>query len=172
MIRLRISRPRLSVPRKWAPSNHCGALSIVSSACLPGSYGAIHGLKVPATMSVQTISPPTMTFACIHGRRPAHAPSLAWAKAPARALVADSGIDEGIKGVNDEIDGYKSDGVHEDKARHQRIVACRHAGNQQAADPRPGKNRLDDNRAAQQSSQLQSHDRDDRDQRIGDDVAP
>src|SRR5690348_6388247 len=127
MMRLKMSRPRLSVPRTCAPLSHSGAFSIVSSVCFSGSYGASHGPRAPTTMSAATIAPPTVT---LNGRPRTRAP---WRRLSAKtrgASVADSGIDGGIKTVDDEIDRYESDRVHEHDAGHQRIVARRHAGDE------------------------------------------
>src|ERR1051325_7940327 len=159
MMRLKMSRPRLSVPRTCAPRSHSGAFSIASSVCCCGSYGARHGPRAPTTISPATIVPPTVTLS---GRPRTRAPALA--ATTGRASVANPGIDGGIKSVDEKIDRDERDRVHEHDAGHERIVARRHARDEKAADAGPGEDSLDDDRAAEQRAELEADDRDDRNQ--------
>src|SRR6185369_6530318 len=111
-----MSRPRLSVPRMCAPRSQSGAFSIASRVCFSGSYGASHGPSAPTTTSAATMAPPTATLS-----GSPRAPALV---TTARgASVADSGIDGGIKRVDDEIDRDERDRVHEHDPGDERIVA-------------------------------------------------
>jgi len=70
-----------------------------------GLYGATIGPKMPTTMSVKTIKPPTYTFGRIQRR--SHEKSV-------DKLVTDSRVNDRIESVNNEIDSDKSYRVRHD----------------------------------------------------------
>src|SRR5688572_12954952 len=170
--RLRMSRPRLSVPSTNFPPIHCGPVSESISDCSLGSFGASAGPNMPRKSSTRTSTPPMMIFTRSHccSQRGARRPAICAARAA--GLVADSRVDDCIEGVNHEIDQHEPECVEEYQTRNQRVVASRHAADQQAANARPGEDRLGNDRTREQLAQLEADDGDDRDQGVLDHVPP
>src|SRR4029077_6472943 len=140
--RLRMSRPRLSVPRIFAEPMPCGGFIIAVSSCLLGSCGAKAGPKIPTAMKVSTINPPVKALTWSHGSKRA---ARSWLLS-----VADSRVNDCIKSVNNQIDRDEGHGVCHDEPGDQRIISRVERGNQQASAARPGEYGFDDDRTAEQ----------------------
>src|SRR3989338_894752 len=108
---------------------------------------------MPTTMSVNTIAPPARTLALNHGRSQ---------ESETEGLVADSRVNERIKGIDNKVNGYKGNGVNQNEASHERVIAGVHTGDEQAPDPRPGEDRFHDDRPAEQRAHLEADYGDDR----------
>src|SRR5215813_3674838 len=113
--RLRMSRPRLSVPRIFAEPMPCGGFIMAVSSCLLGLCGANPGPKIPTAMNVSTINPPVRALTCSHGSKRA---ARSWLLS-----VADSRVNDCIESVNDQIYRDEGHGVRHDEPRDQRIIA-------------------------------------------------
>src|SRR6185503_20421159 len=103
------------------------------SSCLLRSWGASDGPKSPMRIKINTMVPPLKALMCKRGRR---CPS-----APSRFSVADSRVNDGIKSVDNKIDGDERHGVSHHQTGDQRIITGVERGDQQAAAARPGENR-------------------------------
>ena len=91
MTRLKISRPKLSVPSACGAPMPSGAFIIAVSSCLLGSNGAILGPMMPITINSKTIRPPVN--------------ALTWSRGSRRGSmtlfsVADSRVNDCIKTIN------------------------------------------------------------------------
>src|SRR5215467_7653974 len=164
MRRLKISRPKLSVPRTFAEPMPCGGFIIAVSSCLLGLCGANLGPKMPTRMKVKTINPPANALTWSHGSKRA---AKSWFLS-----VADSRVNDCIKSVDNQINRDKGYGVCHDKTGDQRIIAGVECGNQQATAAGPSENSLNDNRTAEKRAELEADYRDHRDKSIARDVAP
>src|SRR5262245_7794235 len=162
--RLKISRPRLSVPSKCAEPSAWGGRIIAVSSCLLGSWGASAGPKMPTRTNDKTITPPVNALTWSRGNRRASVPIC--------RSVADSRVNDCIKAIDNQVDGDERSGVGKDHTGDQRIVARIERGDEQAAAARPGEDGFDDDRAAQQGAQFQSDHGNHRDQRVARDMAP
>src|SRR6266545_4341191 len=162
--RLRISRPKLSVPSAWAEPIPCGAFIMAVSSCLFGSLGASTGPAIPIAIKATTITPPVNAFTCSCGRL--------LVRTVGRVSVADSRVNDCIESVNNQVNRHERHGVSHHQPGDERIVARVERGDKQAAAARPGENGFDDDRAAQQRAKLEADDRNHRNERIARHMAP
>src|SRR5215475_8179787 len=162
--RLKISRPKLSVPRTCSAPMPSGDFIMAVSSCLLGLCGANSGPKMPIMMNAMTINPPLNAFTWKRGK--------GFATAPGLFSVADSRVNDCIESIDDQINRYKRHRVRHHESGHQWIVASVERRDQQTAAARPGENRLDDDRAAEQRAEFEADDGDDRDQRVAGHMAP
>src|SRR5262247_3852714 len=141
-----------------------GGFVIAVSSCLLGLWGASAGPRMPTTMNVNTIRPPVKALACNRGAsRPTR---------PGVFSVADSRVNDCIKSVDNQVDDNESRRVGNDDSRDERIIAGIQGRDQKAANARPRKDGFNNDRTAQQRSQLQPDNGNDRYQCIAGDVTP
>src|SRR5262245_54305140 len=132
--RLRMSRPKASVPRMYfmlPPSSQNGGSSLSPSVCSMGECGASSGAK----MAMKSIVAITSTG--IQGTL----------RIPSRSREPDARIDIGIENVDHEVDGQDQDGLQHYDRLQERKVAVDHCLIGEAADPGPGEHRLGHDRA-------------------------
>src|ERR671923_2037532 len=143
MVRLKISRPNLSVPRGCSTEYETRS---ASRFCLNGSCGARSGAKSAASANNVSMA------------MPAESQSL--------PDISNSRVDELVQNIGQKI--YQHVGRCDDQntALYQRVVARVNRLDGQAADARPTKDRLRDQRPGQKSAELQAHDGHDRKQRV------
>src|ERR671922_605772 len=139
--RLKISRPKLSVPSACAEPMPSGAFNIAVSSCLLGSVGASPGPRRPTIIKINTMAPPVNAFTEKRG-------SLL-ARATCRSSVADSRVNDCIERINNQIDQDKRAGIGHHDAGDERIIAGVEPGDEQAAAARPREDGFDDDRAAE-----------------------
>src|SRR5580765_1090705 len=157
--RERTSRPRWSVPSRWAlpsaPAN-VGAESRPRSDWRMGSAGAITGAASAARIkSATNTAPPTARPRVRRARL-----------AGACSARADARIEEAIDQVDAEVDHDEEHGGDEHGALHDGVVAVVDRLDGEPADTRPREDRLGDDGAAEQGTELQPGDRDDRHRRV------
>src|SRR3972149_4175183 len=122
--RLRMSRPRLSVPRACSAPSPCGACIIAPSCCLFGSCGARAGPRMPTKMKIAMIAPPVKALTCSCAANLAVRSGL--------GSVADARVNDSTENVDDQVDGDKGQSVGHYQPGDQRIVARVERGDQQA----------------------------------------
>src|SRR5439155_13794426 len=166
-MRLHTSRPKLSVPRMCLALS--GGWNASSSFCAIGSYGVSSGAPMAAsTTSVSSIRPASRV-----GLRPIFCsrmvkPSCSTGATRGRlrrvsrtlSLIRHPRIEERIRQIYDQIDDD-----HQDRADHcdrlyDGIIAARNRREQQLAHAWHCKDRFDDQRAADEETELQPKDGD------------
>src|SRR6266511_2756469 len=162
--RLRISRPKFSLPRTWTEPIPWGAVIMAVSSCLFGSLGASPGPAIPITIKASTITPPVNAFTCSCGRL--------LVRTVGRVSVADSRVNDCIESVNNQVNRHERHGVSHHQPGDERIVTRVERGDKQAAAARPGENGFDDDRAAQQRTKLEADDRNHRNERVARHMTP
>src|ERR1044071_7624637 len=163
MTRLKMSRPKLSVPSECAAPIPVGAFIIAVSSCLFGSNGAMLGPMMPMMINNKTITPPVNALTWSRGRRRGQTTLFS---------VADSRVNDCIKTIYDQIDRDEGECVGHHDSSDQRVITGIQRGNQQTAASRPGENGLDNNGAAEERPQLESDHGDHRNQGVARDMAP
>src|SRR5512132_4188662 len=176
--RLRMSRPWKSVPSGVAalpPSiQKGGANTSAPFTGSVGSYGAMRSARIATS-----IRPPRMTMgargasraALTSARSPLAPRLLASGRAPATVAIVrlpqpDARIDHGVEDVHDEVDAHDHDAGHDDHALHQRKVALEDALVEQAADPGPREDHLDDDRGVDHHHHVDAGQREDGNERV------
>src|SRR5205814_4467345 len=90
-----------------------------------------------------------------------------------RALgEVDSGIQVAIQQVHDDVDADEEDRDDKNGALHQRVVALEDRSEEHPADARDGEDLLDDDRPAQQLTDLDAEQRDDHDEPVLEHMPP
>src|SRR2546425_9633301 len=146
------SRPRWSVPSGYArPSaaSIVGGLSLSRSDWRSGSCGASTGAAAATTNSAPTNA---SASSAIHGRR----------RRGVSSTGTETGIEDAIEHVDQEVDDDERRGGQEHRALHDRIVAVVDRLDRQPADPRPREDGLRHDRAGEKLTELEAGDRDDR----------
>src|SRR5438445_11282283 len=152
------SRPRWSVPsgcaRPSAPAR-VGAASRARSDWRTGSWGASHGAATATRASRRTNAAPAATRRRVRrATRPPRAASTG-----AVSAGTDTGIEDAIHELDDEVEGDEEDGRQEHHALHDRIVAVVDRVDGEPADARPREHRFRHHRATEQGPELQAGDR-------------
>src|SRR6266403_3744088 len=109
---------------------------------------------MPTTMKINTLSPPVKALACSRGDNRLNRPGA--------LSVADSRVNDCIKCVNNQIDDDESRRVDDDDSRNERIIAGIQGRDQKTTDAGPRENGFNNDRTAQECSQLQPDNRNDR----------
>src|SRR5262252_10292960 len=151
-IRLRISRPRLSVPRGWV---QLGGWRRSASATVSGSYGASTPAPAALRMSARRITadtiPSGLRLASRSQWESQRAPSLCrWRRVSLATrggpkgdlLIPDSGVKPRIGNVHQQIHDDQDYGEEQDVGLYLRIVAKPNRGEHQKANAWEGKERL------------------------------
>src|SRR6476469_3247833 len=134
MIRLKISRPKLSVPSECEAPIPAGGFIIAVSSCLFGSNGAMLGPMMPITINTKTITPPVNALTWSRGRRRGQTTLFS---------VADSRVNDCIKTIDDQIDRDEGECIGHHDPSDQRVIAGIQRGDQKTADSGPREHRLD-----------------------------
>src|SRR5262245_12743929 len=173
MMRARMSRPRWSVPstcvRPWG-SCQPGSRSRWPMSCARGSNGEITGARTAVSTTTATTAIPNSAVRRRIRRRSSTIPSRSFKGRGGARAATDSDATEGevtgtssdsdprieirVDDVHQEIDD--DEGAREDEYRglHDGVVAVEDGLHGQAADARPGKDRLGDHRAPEQRAEL------------------
>src|SRR5437016_6059245 len=117
-----MSRPRLSVPKKYCgspPSTKEGGRRVARRSWSSGSCGAISGANIAVSSMSATMVPPTMLRA---SRRMRARRSLTCA---ASAMLQPR-IEPGDQHVDEKVDGDEDDGEGEHQPLDQRQIAVDH----------------------------------------------
>src|SRR3989441_2702508 len=85
---------------------------------------------------------------------------------------SDPRVEVGVEQVHDQVDEHERGREEKDRRLHHRVVAVVDRLNRQAADARPGEDRLGDDRAAEQRAKLDPDDGHDRDRGVLERVLP
>src|SRR5262249_14368542 len=88
-----------------------------------------------------------------------------------RSGIPNARIDDGVAHVGEQVAQEDQRRGDEAQAHQDRVVALADGGEAEPAHARPGEDRLDDHRAAEEPGQAQADDRDQRDQRVAERVA-
>src|SRR5215470_985515 len=176
MIRLRISRPRLSVPSGWV---QLGGWRRSASATVSGSYGASTPAPAALRMSARRITADTTPSGCRLATRSQwesqRDPSLCrWRRVSLAArgstkgdlLISDSGVKPRIGNVHQHIHDDQDCGEEQDVGLDLRIVPKADRGEHQKADAWQGKEGLQNDRPSQERAQLGTQNGDHGDHRI------
>src|SRR3989338_3002108 len=142
-IRLRMSRPSLSVPKRCSPEE--GRRSC-SSFCSVGLWGAIRGASAARPSSAARIMTP--------------------ARSNRLSAIAHPRIHQAIENVGQEVHHEIRRGDDQDAPLSQRIVPGLDRLDGKTPDPRPGEDGLRNDRARQQGAELESQNGNDRQKRI------
>src|SRR6185503_11528696 len=149
MRRENTSRPSTSLP------SQCSALGSARLPSMSMSVGLGIGsrsakMAPSATRAIQISEamnrPPTRR------RRPSRATgevsTPTSSAAPSRTAMADPGVEDGVKHVDDEVHHHEADGDEQHRALQDDEVASVDRADQQPANARQGEDRFDDHRAA------------------------
>src|SRR2546425_5192350 len=142
-MRLKTSRPNLSVPRGCSfevERRSC------SRFCSAGLCGAIVGAKNAVATSRRRIA------------RPKKSANL--------FAIGNPRVYEAIDDVGHKVDQEIRSSDHENTSLNQGIVPCLDRLNREAAKPRPGEDGLGDDRSCEKSAKLESYDCDNRKERV------
>src|SRR5690554_4247393 len=77
------------------------------------------------------------------------------------SVIADPRVDKAVDQVHQQVDDDERDGYKQHGALHHGVVAREHRGDQHAAHPGPGEDRLGDDGARQQRAELEAAHRED-----------
>src|SRR5579885_771771 len=184
-MRLSTSRPRWSVPSRCVAF---GGWRTSAKLFKRGSYGAITGASAPTTtMSPSTTAaatpagdwrakrrspfekPPTSIGSISSGAPSGRAPSVAVSSAIG-LLQPDPRVEPGVAQVDDEVHHDVDNAVDEDQVLDDHPVALADRLNERQAEPGEAECALGRRRAAEQRAELQPGERDDREQRVAQDV--
>src|SRR5262249_38980995 len=176
MIRLRISRPRLSVPIGWV---QLGGWRRSASATVSGSYGANTPAQAALRMSARRITadttPSGFRLASKSPWESQRATSLCrWWRVSLAArggttgdlLIADSGVKPRIGNVHQHIYDDQDHREKQDVGLYLRIIPKSNRREHQKADAWQGKEGLQNDRPPQERAQLGPQNGDHRDHRI------
>src|SRR5467141_3550518 len=176
MIRLRISRPRLSVPKGWV---QLGGWRRSASATVSGSYGASTPAPAAPRMRATRITADTTPSGfCLatrsqqEGRRDTSLCRWCWVSPAARGgtkgdlLIPDPGVKPRIRNVHQQIDDDEDRREEQHVGLYLRIVPKPDRGEHQKANAWQGKEGLQNDRSAQEHAQLGAENGDHGDHRI------
>src|SRR3954447_25452024 len=144
-MRERISRPRLSVPSgvsRLPPASQNGGWNAAERLSPFGSCGRIS--SPPMALTITTAS----TSSASHGTLRSQ-PNRRWL-----AVGADTGIDNAIGQVNQQVGQHKQDRGEQHAGLHDREVAAEHRLYHRAADAGPGEDRFDDEGATKHGGEV------------------
>src|SRR5262245_16432915 len=139
--RERMSRPRLSVPRGWrqAPPTQTGGCRTETRSCRFGSWGASAGPAIASARRKSAIAAPAHSFPFTRDRS---------------SRDADARIQIRVGHVDRQVRQNDRHRVDEHDALDQREVPVLERLERELADSRPGEDRLDQHRAADQEAEL------------------
>src|SRR5258708_1400841 len=103
-----MSRPRLSVPKKYTaspPAAKDGGSSVESRSCSSGSCGATAGAKSAVKSTRLTITPPTMPRASRRGRARRSSGGATSTMLQPRIEPGDQHVDQQVGGDEDDREG-------------------------------------------------------------------
>src|SRR5215510_5746896 len=152
--RLRMSRPSLSVPRRWValpPSCHTGGLSRFASDPFNGSWGATYGANT-AGMTSRNMRIERATTGYRRTSRKATAIRVRAYQGSDRAVtvaierppssVADSRVEIRVEDVDQQVRHDEDRGEHDHDRLDHLVVASSHGVDRQEPGPRPGEDAL------------------------------
>src|SRR5262245_43734926 len=152
-MRLKMSRPRLSVPMMCAAD---GGENMAGTLILNGSYGVIQSANSPQKTTSATSARPRRPRGSLRMRRSRRAPEVVGSTATERPMMAtsDGGADTGIQPGDDEVGHDRRKDVdangHQHRALQDRVVAQLGAVDDQAANSRADEDALCEHRAREQ----------------------
>src|SRR5919198_3738852 len=175
-----MSLPTGSVPNRWPwLKGSMLALRMLPPVGLP--TGPISGQTKKADSSRTRIPPGiAMSSEATHLRRrtvgsPAAGARVSAGTCPSAsgscALIADPRVEDGVKQVCDEVAEHDDDRQHEDDALHDEDVAVVDRLQQRPSYARQREDRLDDHGDADERADVQAHDGQQAEQRVGQRVA-
>src|SRR5678815_493958 len=154
MSRLRMSRPSLSVPRRWAelpPSCHTGGLRRLASDPFNGSWGATYGANA-AGMTSRNMRIESATTGYRRASRKAFAIrgrayqgsdlTVIVAIEMSPSSVANPRVEVRVQDVDQEVRHYEDRGEHDHDGLDNLIVPSSHGVDGQEAGPWPGEDAL------------------------------
>src|SRR5579883_2282409 len=154
------SRPSSSVPIGCAAEGG----SITALPIWLGSAEESSGTAMPARARASTKAALAMPAGRVAKRR--------WKLAMAAVAGPHPRIDDAIKHVGHEVREDHGERGQEEDALKDRIVAVRDRGDEKVAEPRPGEDRLDQDRAGERIAEIIADHRDHRDEGVGQHVPP
>src|SRR5579883_1170839 len=146
MRRERMSRPRLSVPRRKfasAPLRQKGGSKEERRSCSSGSWGARRGAASATITSSSSTARPKRTR-----------PLLSAAPSALRSTMTDPGIEQDVGHVDDEIERDEEHGEGEDEPLDERQVAVDDGADRHIADAGIAEDALDQHGAADDEGEL------------------
>src|SRR2546430_4184467 len=154
------SRPNRSVPNGW---RGLGPWNTWAASIAVGENGASRPAKSPTATTT---------------RRATHAPAKSGPRASERfgaaavpgSAAAETGIEDRIEEIHDEVQHHERGGEEENHALHHRIVALEDRVEQEAPHTGQREDVLDHDDAAHDVAELDAGDRDDRDQCVAERV--
>src|SRR5207248_3062607 len=175
-IRLQMSRPKLSVPSTWPGLS--GGRNASVKRCSIGSYGVRSGAKIAASTTIVSSTTPVTKAGLSWVLRRRTAMSIGFGattgSAPpssALSLIRDPRVEDRVGKVDDEVDQDHEECADHRDGLHDGVVPPADGRDQELSRARDREHCLDDDRAADEEAELQTEDRDGREQGVPQHVA-